>query len=204
MEAYKTLAHDGEGRYEEKKSVFLAYARAVKTESEASEFITSVKKQYPDARHHVYAYLLREGNATRYSDDREPQGTAGMPLLELLRHGELSDACLVVVRYFGGTLLGTGGLVRAYTNAGKAALEDAGILCVRPYHLVSVSLSYADHVRVKGLFDADGIRVTDTVYGEGVTVKAYVPFEDYEDFCARMTDASSGRAAVTSLKILAE
>ncbi len=204
MEAYKTLAHDGEGRYEEKKSVFLAYARAVKSESEASAFIASVKKKYPDARHHVYAYLLREGNATRYSDDREPQGTAGMPLLELLRHGELCDACLVVVRYFGGTLLGTGGLVRAYTNAGKAALEDAGTLCVRPYHRVSVSLCYADHVRVRSLFERDGVRVTDTVYGESVTVEAYVPLEDYEGFCAQMTDASNGRAAVTSLGIVAE
>ena len=144
MTPYTTLKSAGEGRYEEKKSVFLGFARPLATEKEALDFIAEIKSAYPDARHHVYAYLLRENNLTRYSDDREPQGTAGLPTLDLLKKSGCTDAGIVVVRYFGGTLLGTGGLVRAYTAASKAALESAGIVTYRPFTECRVTVNYAD------------------------------------------------------------
>ena len=125
MSAYKTVKELGESRFEDRKSVFIGYCIPVSTESDAISFITSVKKKYPDARHWVYAYVLRENSTMRFTDDREPQGTAGMPILDIIRKRELVDICVVVVRYFGGVLLGTGGLVHAYSQACLEAIESA-------------------------------------------------------------------------------
>ena len=113
MNGYTTLAGNGRYEYEDRKSVFIGLCAPVSTESDALAFIEAVRKRYSDAKHHVYAYSLRENSIARFSDDREPQGTAGIPVLDALRKKEIVDAVIVVVRYFGGTLLGTGGLVRA-------------------------------------------------------------------------------------------
>ena len=128
MQPYTTILEFARFEYEEKKSVFIGEAAPVETESDALAFIESAKKRYPDAKHHVYAYVLRENSIMRFSDDKEPQGTAGMPTLDVIRKRNCTDTIVVVTRYFGGTLLGTGGLVRAYTAATVGALEKAQII----------------------------------------------------------------------------
>ena len=141
MESYITVKDESEFEYEDRKSVFIGKARPVKTEAEALEFLSCVKKQYPDARHHVYAYVLRENSIMRFSDDREPQGTAGMPVLDVIRKNSCTDVAIVVTRYFGGTLLGTGGLVRAYTSAAAGALNAATVITYDTYIEAEISLS---------------------------------------------------------------
>ena len=197
MTPYTTLKSAGEGRYEEKKSVFLGFARPLATEKEALDFIAEIKSAYPDARHHVYAYLLRENNLTRYSDDREPQGTAGLPTLDLLKKSGCTDAGIVVVRYFGGTLLGTGGLVRAYTAASKAALESAGIVTYRPFTECRVTVNYADYQKILPFFEQFPLLVDATDFGSDVTVSIAVESEAYSRFDKELTNLTGGRSALT-------
>ena len=125
MTSYLTAAGLGTAEYEDKKSRFLAHVKSVATEAEARDFLAQVKKKYPDATHHVYAWVLREGNVLRWSDDGEPGGTSGQPTLAVLQGAGLTDVCCVTARYFGGTLLGSGGLVRAYTRSASDALDAA-------------------------------------------------------------------------------
>ena len=127
MKGYITLGVPAEDRFTEKKSVFIGNAARVETEEEAIAFVKKIKAKYPDARHNVYAYILRENNLSRFTDDGEPHGTAGMPVMSVLRGKNLVDCAVVVTRYFGGTLLGTGGLVRAYGKSAKEGLLAAGI-----------------------------------------------------------------------------
>lgn len=194
IESYTTPAHYGTATYEEKKSVFIGEASPVATEEEALAFIASVKAKYPDARHHVYAYLLRENSKNRYSDDHEPQGTAGLPVLDVLRKGGLTDGVIVVTRYFGGTLLGAGGLVRAYTAAAAGAVRDAGIMTYRTFRPVSVLLSYTDYNKLLPELEKRAVRVLDTVYAEDVTLSLSMPVEDYDGFDAYVTETTAGRA----------
>ena len=123
--SYTTVKGEGVFEYEDRKSIFIGTAVPVSTEERALEFISFIKKKYPDARHHVYAYVLRENSIMRFSDDREPQGSAGMPVLDAIRKNGCSDVAIVVIRYFGGTLLGTGGLVHAYSASAQGAIEEA-------------------------------------------------------------------------------
>ena len=191
---YVTLARYGTSTYEEKRSVFIGEASPVTTEEEALAFLASVKAKYPDARHHVYAYLLRENSKNRYSDDHEPQGTAGLPVLDVLRKGGLTDAVIVVTRYFGGTLLGAGGLVRAYTAAAAGAVREAGRLTFRTFRPVTVALSYPDYNKLLPEISQRGIRVLDTAYAEGVELSLTMPVEDYDAFAKVVTEQTAGRA----------
>ena len=152
---YLTLAGEGKSRYEEKKSVFLGFAGKFEKEEDVLAWLASLKRAYPDARHHVYAYRLRCGNTTRYSDDREPQGTAGMPTLEVLKQKDILDCAVCVIRYFGGTLLGTGGLVHAYGTAAADAVTDAGIVRMTLRRAFTLPLSYAEGVTLTGTVDAN-------------------------------------------------
>ena len=122
---YKTVKKGAYDEFVEKKSRFIGYVKPVTTEDEAIEFVNAVRKKHSDATHNCYAYIVRENNIMRYSDDGEPAGTAGMPILDVLRKEDLTDVCVVVTRYFGGTLLGTGGLVRAYTKGAQVGLDAA-------------------------------------------------------------------------------
>ena len=133
MEDYTTLLQYAKHTYEEKKSVFIGECAPVRSEAEALSFINNIKKKYSDARHHVYAYILRENSIMRFSDDHEPQGTAGMPVLDSMRKRGCTDAVVVVTRYFGGILLGAGGLVRAYSHAARIALDAAHIITYHKY-----------------------------------------------------------------------
>ena len=138
---YTTVRREAHAGFEEKKSEFIGHVKPVSTEAEALAFLSEIRAKYPDATHNVYAYVLRENNTARYSDDREPQGTAGMPVLDVLRKSEIQDVIVVVTRYFGGTLLGTGGLVRAYTQAAKMALDEGEIVVRARLAILSVECS---------------------------------------------------------------
>ncbi len=128
MADYKTVRAAASGELTEKRSRFIGYCKPVSTEEEATAFIASIRSRHWDARHNVYAYSLREGNLRRYSDDGEPSGTAGMPVLDVLQKSGVTDVCVVVTRYFGGVLLGTGGLVRAYSQAARLGLNAAQVV----------------------------------------------------------------------------
>ena len=191
---YLTLGGEGSSRYEEKKSVFLGFAGKFEKEEDVLAWLAGLKRTYPDARHHVYAYRLREGNTTRYSDDREPQGTAGMPTLDVLRQKDLIDCAVCVIRYFGGTLLGTGGLVHAYGTAAADAVKDAGIVRMESRKSFTLCLTYSDHPRVQTVLSDAGAVISDVSYAEGVTVTGTVPENAADALLRALTDATAGRA----------
>lgn len=167
---YTTLAKPGKGIFEEKKSEFIGVAIPIKSEEDALALIRKVKAEHYDARHNCYAYVFDGGRVQRYSDDGEPQGTAGIPILDVIRKSGLSDTCIVVTRYFGGILLGAGGLVRAYTAAAKAAVDDAGVASFVPYTELRISLSYSDHQKLLSKLPAFAVKIDNTVYDKEVTL----------------------------------
>ena len=171
MELYVTLGKEGESILEVKRSEFLGYAAHVTSESEARGFVDKIRKKHADARHNVYAYVLAENHTVRYSDDGEPQGTAGLPVLDILRKGGITDAVIVVTRYFGGTLLGTGGLVHAYSAAAKAAVEDAGCITLVPYEEYRLSLSYPLYQKIPMLFKDYPIIIDSTDFEAEVVIR---------------------------------
>ena len=198
MSEYYVPAGAGESEYVEKRSRFLGHLRPVSSEEEARAFIAEMKKQYYDARHNCWCYLLRDG-PERYSDDGEPQGTAGIPMLEVFRREGVGDLVCVVTRYFGGVLLGTGGLLRAYTQSTADALDAAGVAVVRAWTEAEARCSYAQAERMKTEAAALGAVTEDVVYGADVTLKLLIPREKTEAVKARLFDASAGsvRLAVT-------
>lgn len=195
MEPYYIPTAAGESTYTEKRSTFLGHVRPVETEDEARAFIAQMKKQYHDARHNCWCYLIR-GGAERYSDDGEPQGSAGIPMLEVFRRAGVTNAVCVVTRYFGGVLLGTGGLLRAYTKSAKDALSDAGISAVRRWVCVDVQCSYALLERVKNAAAALCGAVDGMDYGADVTLHLLLPEEAAGTFETQLRDLSSGAAAM--------
>lgn len=191
-----TLEKSGSAVYVEKKSEFIGYACPVKDENEAIEFVKSIKKKHSDARHNVYAYMIGQ-NILRYSDDGEPQGTAGMPVLDVIRKSGFTDAVIVVTRYFGGILLGAGGLVRAYTAAAKMAVDDAGIVTYNTYRQFDLSVNYTDYGKLT-LCLASADPINDGVdFAESVTLSLAVPAEVYESFKAEVAEITAGRAIFT-------
>lgn len=190
---YTTAAGYAEFRYEDRKSVFIGEALPVEKEEEALAFIEKVRGRFPDARHHVYAYLLRDGNKNRYSDDHEPQGSAGMPVLDVIRKNGCTDTVIVVTRYFGGILLGAGGLVRAYTAAAAGALAAAGSVTYRPFSRFWAEFSYADHGKLATGWD-EGVKILESEYGDRVRLSLAVPEENADALMKKLTDMTSGRA----------
>ena len=170
MQGYITVKEESLFEYEDRKSVFIGQAKPVSTEQDALRFIEKVKKTYPDARHHVYAYVLRENSIMRFSDDHEPQGTAGMPVLDVIRKNGCTDVVIVVTRYFGGTLLGTGGLVRAYTSAAIGALDNAEIIRYDVYSKVEFCVSYSDYGKITQPLSELGFRIENTLYDADITI----------------------------------
>lgn len=191
MSEYYIPGGPGESEFTEKRSRFLGHVRMVESEDEARAFIADMKKKYYDARHNCWCYSIRDG-AERYSDDGEPQGSAGIPMLEVLRRRAVTNAVCVVTRYFGGVLLGTGGLLRAYTKSTADALDAAGISAVRRWVETELPCSYAQLERMKlETAEAGGV-VEDVEYGAGVTLKILLPEEASESFAARIYDLSAG------------
>lgn len=192
-EFYVTLAREAEIIYEEKRSEFIATARHVKDEREAAEFIERVSQNYKDATHNVYAYYLAGGAHAKYSDDGEPQGTAGAPVLEIIKRSGGEDIAVVVTRYFGGIKLGAGGLVRAYAEAAKQAIEAAEIVTYRLYTEFSLECSYSEHRLFEARFSSLGVKIDDCEFGAGVTMKCAVPAAEYQNIQSAVSELSSGK-----------
>ncbi len=201
MESYTTIKERASFEYEDRKSVFIADSAPVSNEADALAFLEYVKKKYPDARHHVYAYVLRENFICRFSDDHEPQGTAGMPVLDVIRKNGVTDAIIVVTRYFGGTLLGTGGLVRAYTAAAIGALNTSKIIKYDIYAELEFSVSYSDYGKISMLLSDHSFRCDDTDFGADVKIKGRLLKSGLEKFEKALLDITSGK---TSLVLLSE
>lgn len=192
--SYTTVREYGKHEYEDRKSVFIGECLPVSSEKEALSFIDSVKRRYPDARHHVYAYVLRENSTTRFTDDHEPQGTAGMPVLDTIRKNGCTDTVIVVTRYFGGTLLGTGGLVHAYTEAAVGALRAAGVVTYDVYTETRITVSYSDYQKLSTLFADLDYRTDDTDYRDLVIISGRIKSSLKETLLERVTELTSGRA----------
>lgn len=193
QEEYRTVRGPGEARYEDRRSLFIGQVSPVTREEEALAFIAGVRRQYPDANHHVYAYILRENAIMRYTDDREPSGTAGMPVLDSLRKRGLTDVCAVVTRYFGGTLLGTGGLVRAYTEAASRAIEAAEIVTRAMRSFLRFTVGYADYPRILPVLAAADFRTESSEFREAVTVFGSVRREGEEALLLALREATGAR-----------
>jgi len=197
FEPYKIIEYGGEGEIVEKKSRFIASVQATRTEEEAAAFIESEKKRFWDARHHCYACILGEqGQTRRYSDDGEPSGTAGRPILEVLAGSGIRNLTVVVTRYFGGTLLGTGGLVRAYTQAAQAGLANSRVAVMRYGFALTVTTDYNGIGKLQYLLGQRGIPIDESVYTEQVKIGFKVPCEEKEKLMKEITEATAGRAKV--------
>ncbi|MGE4483568.1 MAG: YigZ family protein [Oscillospiraceae bacterium] len=192
MTEYRIPAGYGEAEYIEKRSRFTGRVWFAETEIEAVSRIKEMRERHWDATHNVYGYIIKEGGIMRYSDDGEPQGTSGMPTLNVFRSEEIYNVCCVVTRYFGGTLLGAGGLVRAYTKTAKMALESAGISVMRLWKQMLVACSYSQYERVKLELEVVGAVITDTDYGADIVITALLPEDKAEPFSLRITDLTSG------------
>ena len=187
-----TLASETE--FTEKRSTFIGHVFPVETEEEARGRIDEIRKKYHDARHNCWCYVLKDG-PTRYSDDGEPQGTAGQPMLNVFQREQIEDVCCVVTRYFGGILLGAGGLVRAYGQAAKDALTAAGSSVVRRWVEVSLPCPYPLFERMKLEVEAQGGVLNDVEYAADVTIRALLPEEHVEPFSARVVELTAGETA---------
>lgn len=200
MDSYTTIESYAQSEYEDRKSVFIAEAMPIKTEPEAIDFINGIKKKYPGARHHVYAYVLRDNSIMRYSDDGEPQATAGMPVLDAIRKNGCTDTVIVVTRYFGGTLLGTGGLVRAYTASAADAIRKANIITYEIYSFYELIFSYSDYQKINSKLLELNFKVIDTEYGENIAVAGKIKKTLEEKLIKSLTELTSARAKYVKLE----
>ena len=183
----------------ERKSVFIGFSTFVENEEKALEIIKHKKKQYSDATHNVYAYVIGDSIA-RYSDDNEPQGTAGMPVLNSIRMSGITDVLVVVTRYFGGILLGAGGLVRAYSTAASMALEEGGAKVFETYYAYSVKLSYSDYGKFVTELQNVNALIDDTLFEDEVIIKFAIKEEVEHDFSEKITDMFAGRVKLLFLE----
>ena len=196
----KSIYAGGVGEIEEKKSRFIAHVEPVTSEEEALKFVASMKKQYYDARHNCYAFVIGDnGELTRCSDDGEPSGTAGRPILEVLTGEGITNVVCVVTRYFGGTLLGTGGLVRAYQASTKEGLNNSVIIDKTPGIILSISCDYGEVGRLQYHFANKSIRVVSSDYGAQVVFKIVVELPAYESTKKDLTELTSGKAIIDTL-----
>ena len=190
---YRTVGMESSDEFVEKKSRFIGYVKPVATQDEAVAFINEIKSKHWDATHNVYAYVLREGQVRRYSDDGEPQGTAGIPVLDVLLKEDVTDCVVVATRYFGGTLLGTGGLVRAYSHTAKIALDAGGIVTMKLCAVLKVTCDYNFYGRLNSLIPEMGGAIDDTEFADNVTVTFEIPVGEADKFDAKLVDMSFGK-----------
>ncbi|MGI5979765.1 MAG: YigZ family protein [Oscillospiraceae bacterium] len=196
MDSYLVPAGDGEAEFTEKHSRFIGRVRRTDTEEDALSMLREIREAHRDATHNVFAYRIWENNLTRYSDDGEPAGTSGLPTLGVFTGAEVTNVCCVVTRYFGGTLLGTGGLVRAYTKAAQLALEAAGIAQMALFTRFTLALPYPFYERTQRLLAAYGAVTESVDFGTDVQIEALIRTEQADRFEAALTDESAGRAVI--------
>ena len=206
MELYKTVKKEAEAEQIIEKSRFTAHVKPVETKEEADEFIASVKSRYKDATHNVPAMVLGDKFQIQWaSDDGEPQGTAGIPTLDVLQKADITDAVVVVTRYFGGILLGGGGLVRAYSHAASLAVEASGVLHMRQCLLAELICDYTQYGKIASLIPECVGVIDDTVFEDTVQIKFHMAHEDFQAFEKRLADTTCGavKAAVTGKEFFA-
>ncbi|MDD6060402.1 MAG: YigZ family protein [Ruminococcus sp.] len=194
---YTTVSEFATDSFIEKRSEFIGYICPVSTNDEAVDFINRIKSEHRKAKHNVYAYILRKDNISRYSDDGEPQGTAGMPVLEVLKKRGLTDVCVVVTRYFGGILLGGGGLVRAYSHAASLACDAAHIMDMRLCHRLKISADYGMYGKISYLLPAFDTITVSSDFGSDVTLEILVLSERLEELKKELTEVTNGSVILT-------
>ena len=198
LRAYQTIQERGESEIVISKSRFLGFCIPVASEAEAQEALAQIKKRYYDARHCCYAFRLQAGGIARSSDDGEPSGTAGAPILAVLTGAGVENVLCAVVRYFGGVLLGTGGLVRAYGKTASEALQAAGIVSIRVCERISVTVAYPAYQLVEPMLRQKGYPC-DAAFTDQVTLMITIPAEEAETFIRNLTDRTDGTAGIARL-----
>lgn len=193
---YITISAPAQDSFIEKRSEFIGYISPVSTSDEAVEFINSIKAKHRKAKHNVYAYILRNDNISRYSDDGEPQGTAGVPVLDVLKKRGLTDVCVVVTRYFGGILLGGGGLVRAYSHAASLACDAAVIKDMRLCHKLWITTDYGLYGKIAYLLPNYGTITLSSDFGSDVTLEILVTSDKHQALVNELTEASNGAVSI--------
>lgn len=194
---YRTIKEFNSDEYIVKRSRFIGYAKPVTTVEEANNFINEIKSKHWDATHNVYAYILREGGVKRYSDDGEPQGTAGVPVLDVLEKEKLQDVCVVVTRYFGGILLGGGGLVRAYSHSAKIGVDSAKIITMAHCVDLCVECDYTFYGKLNNFLANEDTVILDTEFTDNVKVIFRIKAENRDNIDAKIIDLSNGSVAST-------
>ncbi len=204
MGEYITVLGEAQAEYVEKRSRFIACARHCETEEEAVAFINEKRSQYWDARHNVFAYSVQKGSLCRFSDDGEPHGTAGKPMLDVIQGSGVTDVAIVVTRYFGGVLLGTGGLVRAYSKSSKDALENAKKARMVPCTVFEITCEYSDHARLLSLLENSGGCIQNTDFSDKININFYLQDTDISDFKEKLRETFSAKieAKETENKVL--
>ena len=190
---YRTVENEARSEFTEKKSRFICYVCPVKTQQEAAAFISRIKSRHWDATHNVPAYVLRENNIQRSSDDGEPSGTAGVPVLDVMLKENIVDACVVITRYFGGTLLGAGGLIRAYSHGSKLALDAGNIITMAPCKVLKLSVDYSFYERLSILLNNSRANIENSDFSEKVTVTFSLKAESVFDLQDKLTQMSNGK-----------
>lgn len=193
IDKYVTVKNRSLVEFEEKRSLFIGHAIHVESEEDAAAFVKEIKKQYADATHNVWAYHLKGGIVARYSDDGEPQGTAGMPVLEAIRKSGATDVCVVVTRYFGGILLGAGGLVRAYSHSAVIAIEGAEIVTYEPYCEYELTCGYSEYQKYSNILSIERAVIDATDFGAEVTVRFAVKKTQSERIMTKISEAGFGK-----------
>lgn len=197
VKEYRTIFDMGTDEIVEKKSRFIGYVAHAESEEEADAFVLSIKKKHYDARHNCYAYVIGESQQKlRFSDDGEPGGTAGKPILEVITGLGLVDVCIVVTRYFGGTLLGTGGLLRAYTQAAQKCVEATEIINKQLVIPVNIVTNYNDLGKIQYLLGTEKIPVTESDYGEEVKLTVAVPYDDYDRLEKQLIEITAAKVTL--------
>ena len=199
MTEYYIPTQPSKTEFTEKRSRFIGHVWPVSSEEEARAHIQEIKTGYHDARHHCWCYLLREGGILRYSDDGEPQGTAGQPMLEMFRREQIENVCCVVTRYFGGILLGTGGLVRAYVKSAQDALDAAGVSVVRRWIQAEIRCPYAFLDRMKLTIEQNHGILGEILYTEEVQIPFLLLEEESPSFSQIISEQTAGRVSATLL-----
>lgn len=199
---YKTIAKPCEAKFIEKKSEFIGYLCPVQTEEQAIAFIEQIRSMHRKATHNCYAYILRDNNTARHSDDGEPGGTAGVPIYEVLRKEGLTDVCCVVTRYFGGIMLGAGGLVRAYTKGAKDAVDAAQIKCMAAAEQLIVTVDYGLYGRMAQIFLDFDARVENEEFADNVKITLCIREESAEKLREKLIDTCNGNIAIETAQKL--
>ena len=194
--SYKTVKQECSAEFTEKKSVFICTVKPIWDEQSALDFINQIRGKHSDASHNVYAYIIRDSNVVRFSDDGEPNSTAGVPALSVLQKNDLTNVVAVVTRYFGGILLGAGGLVRAYSHAVKLAIDEAGVAIYENYTQFDVLCGYPDYDKLLKFIKSEKIITDNTSFGENIILSLAIKYDRFEKICAEIINLTNGKSDI--------